>query len=597
MRSKIYYEGQMHSPYFRWGMILLSALLIYIGAELGKLAGITGLPLRISVVWPPTGISLAAILLFGWKIWPGIFLGNAAYNCIHLLNSISDPVVAILVGCLIAAASLAQALVGGYVMRRLNSNDYFSTLNDIWIFLVSGGIVSCMLAATVGISAFHFFQLSGSGSFWEQWLTFWLGDTLGVIILTPFIIVYTLYPFPKDAKEHIGEGFLIAACFMAITYFTSWKAYPLTHLYIPICLWAAFRYHLHGGTLTALLVSIATLVPASMGFGSLVHNLRNNPLIFLDSFLSIIAAVTLVVAVLMRERIFSLAQLEDYNRTLTSKIQFKTQQLKEAQSAIFVKEKLASLGMLSSGIGRKIREPLLDIGDYTKASEASLELMRTSLDSAKAKLGEALFQNFINNSEILRNYLEKINQARNKAEGIVDLVLDQSSHSASGKVEIRSINLHTLINQCIAATLERFREKHSDFQVDVQKEYDPSIGMIEGVAEDITHAFRHILENSLYMLWQTKEQLGANFKPYLNIRTETKQQAVDILITDNGPGLSEEEMAAFFDPFPPGEATGLGLAIAHDIIAEEHHGKIELESQKGEYLQVRIRLPLPARKI
>lgn len=594
MQNKIYYEGRMHSPYFRWGINLFLAILIYCCAELGKLAGYSDLPLRISVVWPPTGISLAAILLFGYGVWPGILLGNVFYNSYHLITSIDNVYLSLFLGILIGTASLSQALIGGGLMRRLSSTDYFSTLNDVWIFLISGGAIPCMIAATVGVFGLHFFGHGGTAPIVEQWLTFWLGDTLGIYVLTPFIIAYILYPFPSDAKEHIGEALLMAACFVIITYFSFWKNYPVAHLYIPICLWAAFRFHLQGATLVALLTSIATLVPTSLGIGSVVLNLRNDPLIFLDSFLAIVSAVTLVVGVLMRERIKSLGQLEEYNRNLTSKIQAKTQLLKEAQSAIFVKEKLASLGLLASGIGRKIREPLTEIADYTKASQDSLDLLKTTFETSKTTLAESLFQTFENNFEILKNYLLQISQSRQKAEGIVDLVLDQSSHSLSTKVEIRSINLHTLLNQCLNATVDKEKEKYSRFYVDIQKEFDPNVGMIEGVAEDLTHAFKHILENSFYMLWLAKTQLGANFKPYLNIRTEQKQNSVEITFTDNGPGLTNEEIETFFDPFPPGEAAGLGLAIAHDIIMEEHHGKIELESVKGEYLQVKIHLPLPA---
>lgn len=597
MRNKIYYEGQMHSPYYRWGINLLIGLLIFLGAELGKLAGYADIPLRISVIWPPTGISLAAILLFGYGVWPGIFLGNAIFMSFYLVQGTGQPALGIFIGSLIACASLTQALVGGGVMRRLSSTDYFSTLNDIWIFLLSAGFFPCMIAASVGVFTLNYFGLGGDQPILEQWMTFWLGDMLGTYILTPFFIVYILYAYPSDSKEHIGEGILLSISFLLITYLSFWKNFPLAHLYIPICLWAAFRFHLHGGALAVLLTSIATLVPTAMGVGSVVLNLRNNPLLFLDSFLAIIAAVTLVVAVLMRERIQTLGQLEEYNRTLTSKIQTKTQQLKEVQSAIFVKEKLASLGLLAAGIGRKIRDPLTEIADFSKAAQDCLALLNTTLDSAKPNMGESLYQSFANNFEILKNYQQQILRARNKAEAIVELILDQSSYGVSAKVEIRSINLHTLLNQCITAVVNQESERHPEFHVDIQKEFDPSVGMIEGVAEDLTHAFKQILENSFYMLWQNREQLGVPFKPYINIKTESKQHAVEILITDNGPGLTDEETVTFFDPFPPGETTGLGLAIAHDIIAEEHHGKIELESVKREYLQVKILLPLPAGRI
>lgn len=593
MQNKIFYEGQMHSPFFRWGINLVIAVLIFLGAEVGRLVGYQDLPLQITVVWPPTGISLAGILLYGYGVWPGIFLGNAFYNCLHLITGIPDGTLGLFLGSLIALASLAQALIAGGMMRRLSSTNYFSTLNDVWIFVVSG-VFPSLIAPTIGILSLHYFGFSGSAPMLEQWFTFWLGDTLGIFILTPFIIVFLLYPFPTDAKEHIGEAILMGISFLMVTYLSFWEIYPLAHLFMPICLWAAFRFHLQGATIASLITSIFTLVPTSLGIGSVVIYLKNTALVFLDSFLAVTAAITLVVAVLMRERINSLAKLEEYNRDLTNKIHAKTQQLKEAQSAIFVKEKLASLGLLATGIGRKMGEPLNEISDYTKASQDTLDLLKTTFEGSKGKVDDSLFQMFENNFEILKNTLDQIYQACKKGTGIVKLLLDQSSRSVLTKVEVRSINVHTLLNQCLNAVLAQEKEKHPRFVVNIQKEFNPNIGMIEGVAEDLIHAFRHILENSFFMLWQAKTKFGEDFKPTLKIKTEQTHNLVEITFIDNGLGLTPDEIEVFYDPFPPGEASGLGLAIAHDIITEEHHGKIELESKKGEYLQVKILFPLVA---
>ena len=85
MTKMSYFKRKMQAATFRWFLNLFLALLIYCNAEVGRQLGIRGEPLAISVVWPATGFSLGAVLLFGFGVWPGILLGNLAYNFSHFL--------------------------------------------------------------------------------------------------------------------------------------------------------------------------------------------------------------------------------------------------------------------------------------------------------------------------------------------------------------------------------------------------------------------------------------------------------------------------------------------------------------------------------
>lgn len=105
-------ESRMLSTPFRWSFNLCLCLVILASAQIGQVIGLQGLPLAISVIWPATGFSLAAIMLFGFKAWPGIFLGNLLYNVGHLY--LGNPhLTAVVAGFVITCGSLIQACVGG----------------------------------------------------------------------------------------------------------------------------------------------------------------------------------------------------------------------------------------------------------------------------------------------------------------------------------------------------------------------------------------------------------------------------------------------------------------------------------------------------
>lgn len=284
-----------------WFINILLAIIIYTNAEAGRFLGLHELPLSISVVWPATGFALAAILLFGCGAWPGIFLGNFCYNALHLYLNGTSFFAPICTATLITLGSTLQALVSGFIMKSFVSKGYFETVRDTVIFLIPAGILSCLIAPTIGVTALYIYGVLPPHSEFHVWLTFWIGDTLGVYILTPILVVWSLYKPKVSIKAYPWELFFITVAFIILSLVSLTGNMPIAELFIPLIFWVAYRFRRHGVTIVLILFALMSIIPASVGHGSFVKNLISNQLIVLVSFLEVVIATGLLIAALCEE--------------------------------------------------------------------------------------------------------------------------------------------------------------------------------------------------------------------------------------------------------------------------------------------------------
>ena len=127
----------------------------------------------------------------------------------------------------------------------------------------------------------------------------------------------------------------------------------------------------------------------------------------------------------------------------------------------------------------------------------------------------------------------------------------------------------------------------------------PAAGEIDVFPQEITRALLNLISNGFYAATKRKEQgISDAYEPTLTATTKNLGDKVEIRIRDNGPGIPPEVREKMFNPFfttkPAGEGTGLGLSITHDIIVKQHSGSIEVDTQPGEFTEVRIVLPRTA---
>lgn len=275
--------------------------------------GILGLLLAVppgyaSAVWPASGIALAGLLLWDSRAWPGIWLGSflvniwAAYNATQAIPEFTGFAVA----ASIALGSTLQALVTAHLLQRWIGAGRLFTSGQATLGFAALVAVCCAVAATWGVTTLRLAGVAGLASWFESWLTWWLGDVIGVLVLAPALLNWQhLLPYygkPLRLVESVGALALLAV----VTAFTFYnvapqggEAYPLTFLPLPFLVWIACRSGPGAVALATLVVSAIAIVATSSGNGPFARGMFNESLLLLQTYTGIttLMALTLAAAV------------------------------------------------------------------------------------------------------------------------------------------------------------------------------------------------------------------------------------------------------------------------------------------------------------
>lgn len=280
-------------------------IMIYLNAEMGGLLGFKGQTLPISVVWPATGVALGALLLFGPSCWRGIFAGNFAYNFLHLFISANQPPERAFFGPLLVAliksgAALLQAFVSYSIMQKYSTTRYFVTLKDILIFLGPVTLLSCCIASTISVTTLYLYGALGDYSFGANWLAFWVGDSMGVYLLTPLLVTWGTGFWPSY-KLFSWEIVWMVALLLVLSLLTFVLDLPIALLFILFCLWVTYRFGLQGATLVIFIIAFVSIISTAKGRGSFSTYLTKSELLILVTFLDVLVANSLIFAAVRNE--------------------------------------------------------------------------------------------------------------------------------------------------------------------------------------------------------------------------------------------------------------------------------------------------------
>lgn len=279
---------------------LLLAVIYLIAGKIGlRLAFVNP---SATAVWPPTGIALAALLVLGYEVWPGVFLGA------FLVNITTAGSLATSAG--IAAGNTLEALAGCYLVNQFaHGHKAFNRAQDIFRFAALAGLASTSISATLGVASLCLGGLAkwpASGPIWATW---WLGDAGGALVITPLLVLWFRDRHFRWSRSQLAEAFVLLASTLLIgqTVFggffpSSIRNYPLEFLCIPFLIWAAFRF---GPRETATAVSVIAGIAISgtlAGFGPFARSDKNESLVLLQVYVSVSAVIGLALAALVSER-------------------------------------------------------------------------------------------------------------------------------------------------------------------------------------------------------------------------------------------------------------------------------------------------------
>jgi two-component system NtrC family sensor kinase len=270
--------------------------------------------------------------------------------------------------------------------------------------------------------------------------------------------------------------------------------------------------------------------------------------------------------------------------------------LRAAQDRLVQTEKLASLGQLTAGIAHEIKNPLNFVNNFSALSaeltdELNDALRPVALDDKVRKEVDEL-------TAMLKDNLEKVVQHGKRADSIVKNML---LHSRESSGERRPADVNALLDESLNLAYHGARAEKSGFNITLQRDFDADAGEVELFPQEITRALLNVISNGFYAATRRKaENDDSGFEPVLAAATRNLGDSVEIRIRDNGTGIPAGVREKMFNPFfttkPAGEGTGLGLSMSHDIIVKQHGGSIDIETEAGEFTELRIILPRGGRR-
>jgi diguanylate cyclase (GGDEF)-like protein len=255
-----------------------------------------------TAVWPCTGIAIAALLIFGYRVWPGILIGAFFVN-LTTAGTVATSIV-------IAGGNTLEALAACYLVSRFaGGKESFARAADIFKFALLAGMVATTLSATMGVAALAAWGFADWNAFGSIWCTWWLGDAVGAVTVTPLLLLWWENPRLRWTREQVTE---LAFLFLGL-FATGWvvfgkpfhselKNYPLEYLCIPFLIWAAFRFGRRKAATALCGLSVIAAWGTLHGYGPFARESQNTSLLLMQSFMGIIAIMTLALAAEISER-------------------------------------------------------------------------------------------------------------------------------------------------------------------------------------------------------------------------------------------------------------------------------------------------------
>jgi integral membrane sensor domain MASE1 len=273
--------------------ILIVAVAYYLGAGIGlQLAVVRG---QVTPLWPPTGIALVALLVWGFRIWPGIAVGALAVNM-----PIGPTWSAV---ALITLGNTAAPVTAYLLLRRTGFRCELNRLRDALALVFFGAFVAMVISATAGTLALLLSTAVPRGEVWSTWSAWWTGDAMGVLVIAPVLLAARPIRWPVFGGPYrwLEAAGLLAGTFV-VTLFAAHTRLPLLFLVFPFLIWGALRFQQIGATPCALIISIITILAAVDAAGPFQGLDLLSRMTALHAFNGTVALTGLLLAAITAER-------------------------------------------------------------------------------------------------------------------------------------------------------------------------------------------------------------------------------------------------------------------------------------------------------
>ncbi len=503
-----------------------------------------------TAVWPPTGIAIAALLIFGTRVWPGVLLGA------FLVNATTAGSVATSLG--IASGNALEAVVAALLVRRwANGRRAFERPADVLRFALLAAVVATTISATVGVTSLAltgYAEWSDAGPIWFTW---WLGDAAGALVVAPFLLLWADLLWARqpwgwvDARRWPEALALVAG--VALTGLVvfhgepfSVKNYPNAYLTFPVLVWAAYRF---GPPVSASVVAaLSAIAIAGMvrGYGPFVRDDPNVSLLLLQGFISIASVVSLTLAAAVLER-----------RRMVDELRAAEEQLRRAEE-----RKVAARDEFLSVAAHELKTPI------TSLRLAVQHLVRQSERGALDQRG-------------LARALATVDEQSTRLTRLVTQLLDTVRLQADRlELEVEVADVTAIVTRSVEDA-RAASERH-----EIVVTAPPSLpAMVDALR--LEQVMANLLDNAI------------KFSPdggRIDVSVSRRDGGVRLEVRDHGIGIPVAERVRVFERFHQAHGDdhrfglGLGLYVSKQIV-DRHGGRIEVEGPDSGGTRVVVCIP------
>ena len=519
-------------------LVALAVAILYVGAAKFGLALAIDAP-QVTAVWPPTGLALAAVWLFGRRAVVGVLLGAFAANA-----SLGEP---LWVAAGIAVGNTLEAVVGASLLRRFGFDGRLARSRDV-VALFGALAIAPVVSATIGVAFLGAGAVQPAGSLAGLWWLWWLGDALGGLVFAPLLLVWASGPALPRRRFAVVEAVLLAGAVLAGNALAFWRPPPAPlseYIVFPFLIWGALRFGPVGSATVVAVTDAVAVWATHLGLGPFAGAGPEQGLVLLQVFMAVATATGLMLGAVAAEQ-----------RSAEAELRRHAERLSEAD-----RRKDEFLAMLS----HELRNPLAPI-----------------LHAAEL-LGHG-------DADLVRPAREIIRRQAAHLTRLVDDLLDVSRITRGMvRVERRTVALEEVLEAAIDTWRHLLAQRKQELTLDLPEEPIRLVGDSTRLAQ--------IVSNLLHNAAKFTPEGGR-----ITITARRENGEVAIRVRDTGMGMASDQLERVFDLFVQGPppldrpqgGLGLGLTLARRL-AELHGGTIEARSEgSGLGTEFVVRVPLIA---
>lgn len=515
------------------------------------LAGKLGLLLAfahssVSPVWPATGIALAGLLVWGIEYWPAVFIGAFLVNLTSAMPEGTSAWLRIVQASGIGAGSTLETVAGVWLANRFaNGANAFQRVSDLFRYTFLAGFLSTAISATIGTLTLLGCGLLAGRIYGMAWLTWWLGDMMGAVLIGPLILLWRRKPQSALGINRTVEALILLVSLLAISALNfsgmfpyGGKHYPLAFVFIPFLVWAALRFGSRGAATFMTVVAALAINGTWHGYGAFAVASQNGSLLMLQTFICVATLTALVLAAVVAERVRAEDMVRRLNLELERRVEQRTAQLESTNR---------ELEAFCYSVSHDLRAPLRTIRGF---SEVLLEQYRPQLDARG------------------QDFLKRTCDAGLQMDKLIEDLLKLSRVSRN-ELQMGRINLSTISREIVTELTRTEPGRRVDFAI------APDV-----MASGDERLLRLVLDNLLRNAWKfTRKQEEARIE-----FGRSNGAGSPFYVRDNGVGFDMAYASKLFGVFQRLHSaaeyagSGVGLAIVQRVI-NRHGGRVWAEAK------------------